>query len=107
MAWQCADYCERLEEAIENNDFYKADSVGQEIKKMAIMKMEFYQAISYYSMGCASNETSEYGEAVGYFTKSKVSLESAEKQAGKLGGEYRDGCALSLQYARDVIEGMG
>ena len=56
-------------------------------------------------MGCASNENSEYGESVGYFTKSKVSLESAEKQAGKLGGEYRDGCALALSYARDVIEG--
>jgi len=75
------------------------------MKILIIMKMEFYQAIGYYCMGVAAEESGEYGEAVGYFRQSKQCLANSDKQSEKMNKEQRTDIMNSMMYARDVIEG--
>lgn len=93
-----------LENLISENESLTSSDL-KIMKILIIMKMEFYQAIGYYCLGMAAEESGEYGEAVGYFRQSKQCLANSDKQSEKMGKEQRAEVINSMLYARDVIEG--
>ena len=69
LAWQCAQYCEELQDACDVNDFAKNDQ--KDLLALARIKADFFKSLAYFSLGCNSRDSQAYGEAVTYFRQAK------------------------------------